>query len=269
MIRETLAQNSLVEKDYSKRNKRARLYSKHFMLGQAVVQNKLPDMPVGRYENPSAQDMDKEFYGPKHSDHVTLTMDEYEWDLAYRACLDGLMGGMYFGDDDISDIIGLAVELVQNNYNGITSERKAKIKYTHLEVLTADELSKEVSVWHALGEAARLSGTLIDRDRDIQNRSDAVVLEDLENPLASKGLEDMEPFAQMLANDVVSAIDDILFKEFKYTSSDIDSLLSDAAEKAGVRIASLPVAFQNNLREYAESVINPEEQDSHEYYYDD
>jgi hypothetical protein len=267
MSHETLTKNSIVEKDYKNLNKSARMYAKHFTLGQEEVQNRLPDMPVFRHDVPDAQDEDREFFGPKHPDHVMLTRKEYEWDLAYRACIDGLIGGMYFGDDDISDIVRLAVELVQNNYPSVIGQRKEKIKYTNLEVLTADELSKEVSAWYILGESARLSGTLI--DRGIQNRSEAIALEDLENPLASQGLDDMDPFARKQANDVASAIDDILFKEFIYTSSDIGLLLSHAADKAGVNIDSLPVAYQESLKLRVRGILNPEDEDGGEDYYDD
>lgn len=250
MSRETMSHNPLVERDFAARKTLGNNYAAIFSIASEAVQATLPGMPLNRNEkfNLSHEDT-KESYRKQYPNCTVVTSDEYEWDIAYRACMAGLTGGVYYGeDDDLKDVTNLAVEVVQNNIIEMTRERQIKSPNIYVGILTPSDLQDEVSKWYALGVSERTMGSVI--EREAQERRDAFEEECDEYPLSSRGLEDYEFITTRALNTLMSTVD-VLNDTSLYGPDDVKEVITLAIQQSGVNVAGLP----SNIREYFEAYV--------------
>lgn len=267
MSQETFTHNPLVKKEFNARELLGQKYAATFSIDSVSLQDILPGMPLNREEKYKLSFEDtKESYRKEYPGCTVMTSDEYEWDIAYRACMAGLTGGVYYGDDTLKDITGLAIEVVQNNTVEVTRNRRINGSHIYIHILTSSELQDEISRWYALGVTERTTGSVI--ERAAQERRVVFEEESDEYPLTPEGMKDYE----FTINDTLNAFTtaaDALNDTNLYGPDDIDEVTLMAAQQSGVSLANLPFNAREYLKDYVSNLLTYNLPDDRHDYDDD
>lgn len=176
----TQLDNPLVDQAWETLGADAEKYGKQFSV--PVEQDTLPGIEDDK------QHFKREYVRTFLSEHPGFTgggMDFVTWEIAGRACLAGLLGGIYLGRELSQSEKWLYSERIQNPFSSepVPTDKMSGRDY-YVRIYNPEELARVAAYYYKVGASDRLDGTWYRRELD-------TIHDDLGNewPLLSSALE--------------------------------------------------------------------------------